>query len=154
MIRHHCNFRFVSYALDEARLLYKFVVRAPRDAFATTKGSNVRAFASFQCTLYLPAIMEDESREEIPRISIDSLRDWHRMKSNFTSAVFELFDQRIRQNGLESERASFLPHLQQAREIVVLNQGSMTDCLLSSSSIQPSKRRNPMCVSMERSSRR
>ncbi|KAH9174257.1 hypothetical protein EDB89DRAFT_1884464 [Lactarius sanguifluus] len=55
----------------------------------------------------------DESREEIPRISIDSLRDWHRMKSNFSNAVFELFDQRIRQNGLESERASFLPHLQQ-----------------------------------------
>ncbi|KAH8983607.1 hypothetical protein EDB86DRAFT_2966461, partial [Lactarius hatsudake] len=49
----------------------------------------------------------------IPRISIDSLRDWHRMKSNFSNAVFELFDQRIRQNGLESERASLLPHLQQ-----------------------------------------
>ncbi|KAI9456222.1 hypothetical protein BJY52DRAFT_567919 [Lactarius psammicola] len=55
----------------------------------------------------------DESREEIPRISIDSLRDWHRMKSNFNDAVCELFDQRIRQNGLESERASLLPHLQQ-----------------------------------------
>ncbi|KAH9048086.1 hypothetical protein EDB84DRAFT_1574975 [Lactarius hengduanensis] len=55
----------------------------------------------------------DESREEIPRISIDSLRDWHGMKSNFSNAVFELFDQRIRQNGLESERASLLPHLQQ-----------------------------------------
>ncbi|KAH9063669.1 hypothetical protein EDB83DRAFT_2382383 [Lactarius deliciosus] len=96
----------------------------------------------------------DESREEIPRISIDSLRDWHRMKSNFSNAVFELFDQRIRQNGLESERASLLPHLQQAHEDITLNQGSMTDGLLSSSSIQPSKRRNPTCVSMERTSRR
>ncbi|KAF8270389.1 hypothetical protein EI94DRAFT_1658973 [Lactarius quietus] len=55
----------------------------------------------------------DESREEMPRISIDSLRDWHRMKSNFTIAVFEQFDQCIRQSGLESERASLLPHLQQ-----------------------------------------
>lgn len=55
----------------------------------------------------------DESREEIPRISIDSLRDWHRMKSNFTNAVFEQFDRRIHQNGLESERAALLPHLQQ-----------------------------------------
>jgi len=35
------------------------------------------------------------------------------MKSNFSNAVFELFDQRIRQNGLQSERASLLPHLQQ-----------------------------------------
>ncbi|KAH9056620.1 hypothetical protein EDB87DRAFT_1196592 [Lactarius vividus] len=55
----------------------------------------------------------DESREEIPRISIDSLRDWHKMKSNFGNAVLELFDQGVRQNGLESERASFLPYLQQ-----------------------------------------
>jgi hypothetical protein len=55
----------------------------------------------------------DESREEMQRISIDSLKDWHRMKSNFTKAVFEQFDQGIRQNKLESERASLLPHLQQ-----------------------------------------
>ncbi|KAI0303444.1 hypothetical protein B0F90DRAFT_1582748, partial [Multifurca ochricompacta] len=55
----------------------------------------------------------DESREDIPRISVDSLRDWHRIKANFTKAVFEQFDQRIRQSGLESERASLVPHVQQ-----------------------------------------
>ncbi|KAH9999016.1 hypothetical protein BJV77DRAFT_1179675 [Russula vinacea] len=55
----------------------------------------------------------DESREEIPRISIDSLRDWHRMKTKFSKAVLEQFDQTIRQSGLESERASLLPHVQQ-----------------------------------------
>lgn len=69
----------------------------------------------------------DESREEIPRISIDSLRDWHRMKANFTNAVFEMFDERIRQNGLQSERATLLPHLQQVHEVVVLHLGSTTD---------------------------
>jgi hypothetical protein len=55
----------------------------------------------------------DESREEIPRISIDSLRDWHRMKSKFSKTVLEQFNQAIRQNGLESERASLLPRVQQ-----------------------------------------
>jgi len=55
----------------------------------------------------------DESREEIPRISVDSLREWHRIKANFTKAVLEQFDQSVRQNGLESERASLLPHVQQ-----------------------------------------
>ncbi|KAF8479033.1 hypothetical protein DFH94DRAFT_693414 [Russula ochroleuca] len=55
----------------------------------------------------------DESREEIPRISIDSLQDWHRMKAKFSKAVLEQFDQTIRQSGLESERTSLLPHVQQ-----------------------------------------
>ncbi|KAI0290471.1 hypothetical protein BC826DRAFT_868486, partial [Russula brevipes] len=55
----------------------------------------------------------DESREEIPRISVDSLREWHRIKANFTKAVLEQFDQSVRQNGLESGRASLLPHVQQ-----------------------------------------
>ncbi|KAH9967918.1 hypothetical protein BC827DRAFT_1122043 [Russula dissimulans] len=54
----------------------------------------------------------DESREEIPRISIDSLREWHRIKANFTNAVLDQFDQRIRQTGLESERATLLPHVE------------------------------------------
>ncbi|KAF8497141.1 hypothetical protein F5888DRAFT_1634631 [Russula emetica] len=58
--------------------------------------------------------MDDaESREDIPRISIDTLRDWHRIKANFSKAVLEQFDQAIRQSGLESERASLLPHVQQ-----------------------------------------
>ncbi|KAI0253908.1 hypothetical protein BJV78DRAFT_1190228 [Lactifluus subvellereus] len=55
----------------------------------------------------------DQSREDIPRISIDSLRDWHRIKANFTKAVFDQFDQRLRQNRLESERASLVPLVQQ-----------------------------------------
>ena len=57
--------------------------------------------------------MMDDSREDLPRISLDSLRDWHRIKSRFSKAVLEQFDQSIRQNGLESERASLLPHVQQ-----------------------------------------
>jgi hypothetical protein len=56
---------------------------------------------------------DEESREDIPRISIDTLRDWHRIKDNFSKAVLEQFDQTIRQAGLESERASLLPHVQQ-----------------------------------------
>jgi hypothetical protein len=55
----------------------------------------------------------DESREDIPRISVDSLREWHRIKANFTKAVLDQFDQRIRQSGLQSERAALLPDVQQ-----------------------------------------
>jgi hypothetical protein len=57
----------------------------------------------------------DESREEIPRISLDSLRQWHRIKANFTKAVLDQFDRRIRESGLESERAALLPGVQQVR---------------------------------------
>ena len=58
--------------------------------------------------------MDDaDSREDIPRISIDTLRDWHRIKASLSKAVLEQFDQATRQSGLESERASLLPHVQQ-----------------------------------------
>jgi hypothetical protein len=59
----------------------------------------------------------DQSREDIPRISIESLRDWHRIKANFAKAVFDQFDQRLRQDRLESERASLVPLVQQVREL-------------------------------------
>ena len=57
----------------------------------------------------------DETREEIPRISLDSFRQWHRIKANFTKAVLDQFDRRVRQSGLESDRAALLPHIQQVR---------------------------------------
>lgn len=57
----------------------------------------------------------EESREEIPRISLDSLRQWHRIKANFTNVVLDQFDRRVRQNGLESERVALLPSVQQVR---------------------------------------
>jgi hypothetical protein len=59
-----------------------------------------------------PAIM-DESREDVPRISVDSLREWHRIKANVTKAALDQFDQRIRQSGLQLERAALLPDVQQ-----------------------------------------
>ena len=57
----------------------------------------------------------DESREDMARIHVDSIRDWHRMKASFGKAIFDQFDQRIRQSGLESERATLLPYAQQVR---------------------------------------
>jgi len=43
--------------------------------------------------------MDDtESREDIPRISIDSLRDWRTVKAEISNAVLEQFDQAICQN--------------------------------------------------------
>jgi hypothetical protein len=71
----------------------------------------------------------DESREEIPRISIDSLRDWHKIKANFTKAVFEQFDQRVRRDGLESERTSLVPLIQQVRGIIIPDLHSLTRSL-------------------------
>jgi hypothetical protein len=96
--------------------------------------------------------MDDaESREEIPRISIDSLRDWRRIKANFSKAVLEQFDQAIRQSGLESEREAHLPHVQQV-PIDCSFEVRISSHLLSLLT-QPSKRRNSMCESMERSLR-
>ena len=88
--------------------------RVAPNAFNVPRSTRSRSYR-------LPAIM-DESREEMmQRISIDSLKDWHRMKSNFTYAVFDQFDQGIRQNKLESERATLLPYLQQAHGVVAPN---------------------------------
>ena len=67
--------------------------------------------------------MMDESREEIPRISLDSLRQWHRIKANFTKAVLDQFDRRIRESGLESERAALLPGVQQVRMDLLIQGG-------------------------------
>jgi len=55
----------------------------------------------------------DECREDMTRIHVDSLRDWHRMKASFGKAIFDQFDQRIRQSGLESERETLLPYAHQ-----------------------------------------
>ena len=57
----------------------------------------------------------DESREDMTRIHVDSLRDWHRMKASFAKSIFDQFEQRIRQSGLESERDTLLPYAQQVR---------------------------------------
>ena len=57
----------------------------------------------------------DEPREDMARIHVDSLRDWHRMKASFGKAILDQFDQRIRQSGLESEREALLPYAQQVR---------------------------------------
>ena len=57
----------------------------------------------------------DEPREDMARIHVDSLRDWHRMKASFGKAILDQFDQRIRQSGLESERDALLPYAQQVQ---------------------------------------
>ena len=60
----------------------------------------------------------DESREDMARVHVDSLRDWHRMKAGFGKAIFDQFDERIRQSGLESERATLMPYAQQVRIVL------------------------------------
>jgi len=57
----------------------------------------------------------DESREDMTRIHVDSLRDWHRTKASFGKAILDQFEQRIRQSGLEAERDTLLPYAQQVR---------------------------------------
>jgi hypothetical protein len=85
----------------------------------------------------------DESREDMTRIHVDSLRDWHRMKASFAKAIFDQFDQRIRQNGLESERATLLPYVQQVRIVFSTIRLHILTGYRGSLSTRPLKRRKP-----------
>ncbi|OBZ75487.1 hypothetical protein A0H81_04700 [Grifola frondosa] len=37
----------------------------------------------------------DAQREDLPRISVETLQDWRRIKANFSSAVFEALDEQL-----------------------------------------------------------
>lgn len=37
----------------------------------------------------------DAQREELPRIAVDSLRDWERIKNSYTTAAYASLEQRM-----------------------------------------------------------
>ncbi|KAI0315546.1 hypothetical protein OF83DRAFT_1061929 [Amylostereum chailletii] len=54
----------------------------------------------------------DASREEFPRISVDSYHDCQRIKTNFTQAIFARFEERLAASGVGRERDALTAHIQ------------------------------------------
>ncbi|KAI0928116.1 hypothetical protein AcV5_005787 [Taiwanofungus camphoratus] len=55
----------------------------------------------------------DPQREDLSRISVDSLQDWQRIKANYTSAALSALDEELAMSGSAAEKDVLLRHLQQ-----------------------------------------
>jgi hypothetical protein len=52
-----------------------------------------------------------EEREELPRIAVDSIQDWQRIKSSYLAAAVSQLDEQLSSSGRVSERDAFLAHI-------------------------------------------
>lgn len=66
------------------------------------------------------------SREDVQRVSIDTISDWKRIKSNFSSAAFAALDEILETNGDLVDKNALLPHLDQVQ--LCLASGSGETC--------------------------
>lgn len=57
----------------------------------------------------------DPAREDVPRISVDTVHDWNRIKHNYVEAALSLLDQTLASGGNSHLKHDILPHLNQAR---------------------------------------
>ncbi|KAL5518979.1 hypothetical protein ACEPAH_662 [Sanghuangporus vaninii] len=52
-------------------------------------------------------------RDELPRVSVETLQDWLRIRENFTSASIAALESRLAERGSEDQQHVFLPHIKQ-----------------------------------------
>lgn len=53
------------------------------------------------------------SRDDVPRVSVDSVHDWHRITDNVSAAALALFESRLQTTGRSDNRDVFRPHIEQ-----------------------------------------
>ncbi|KZT28640.1 hypothetical protein NEOLEDRAFT_1129489 [Neolentinus lepideus HHB14362 ss-1] len=53
----------------------------------------------------------DATREDLPRISIETLQDWRRIKYNYERALMQALDERLVASGLAQEREALVPYI-------------------------------------------
>ena len=53
------------------------------------------------------------AREDVQRVSIDTINDWKRIKSNFSSAAFAALDEILETSGSSVDKNALLPHIDQ-----------------------------------------
>ena len=53
------------------------------------------------------------AREEAQRVSIDTINDWKRIKSNFSSAAFVALDEILETSSSSVDKNALLPHINQ-----------------------------------------
>ncbi|KAG6819230.1 hypothetical protein H0H93_013973 [Arthromyces matolae] len=59
-----------------------------------------------------------DSREDFPRVSLATVNDWHRLKSNYTSAVLDVLEEHIQSLPPSPERETLLAYTNQYIERV------------------------------------
>lgn len=57
----------------------------------------------------------DNQREDIPRISVDSLQDWQRVKDNYTSMALSVLEEELLAIGTPSEATAIREHVLQVK---------------------------------------
>ncbi|THH09466.1 hypothetical protein EW145_g1984 [Phellinidium pouzarii] len=57
--------------------------------------------------------MASNVRDDLPRVSVDSIQYWQRIKENFNSAAFATLESKLVQHGLGNQRHILFPHLKQ-----------------------------------------
>lgn len=50
-------------------------------------------------------------REDLPRITVDSITDWRRIQASYTASAIKQLDEQLAANGLSHEREAHLAHL-------------------------------------------
>jgi hypothetical protein len=50
-------------------------------------------------------------REDLPRITVDSISDWRRIQASYTASAIKQLDEQLAANGLSHEREAHLAHL-------------------------------------------
>jgi hypothetical protein len=55
------------------------------------------------------------SRQEIPRISVDTIEDWRRIKKAYHEAALAQLDEELAAAGCTEERQAYLSHITQVR---------------------------------------
>jgi len=60
------------------------------------------------------------AREEVQRVSIDTVSDWKRIRSNFSSAAFDTLDEILESSGSSVDKDTLLPHIDQVWLYLVL----------------------------------
>jgi len=56
-----------------------------------------------------------ENREELPRVSLESIQDWQKMRANYKEAALTSLRAQISARGVAKEQDALLAHLEQVR---------------------------------------
>jgi hypothetical protein len=61
-----------------------------------------------------------DSREDLARVSVETIHDWQRVKSNFASTAVSALDARLAEASSSLSRDTILQHLNQVRAFTVM----------------------------------
>jgi len=88
-----------------------------------------------------------QNRDELPRVSIGSVQDWQKVRSNYKDAALSKLSEMVSSKGLAQEQDAILFHLEQVSQRRFLRI-TFRRLLLFSLSNKPSISRSPIFASM------